>query len=239
MVKKNMPSIDVLAIGAHPDDVEIGMGGALARFHQEDLKTMICDLTEGEMSSNGTVETRREEALKAADILGAYRQNGQFPDRGLYEHRQDIIAYLVGLIRTVQPKVVFAPSANDRHPDHGQCATLVKEAVFSAGIFKSHPTLGKAHKASALYFYMINGFTPPQFLIDVASVYERKRASLLAYTTQFGQQSNVQTPLTDGYLETIEGRDRLMAKEQGLTLAEGFLSDKPLVFAPESIKEFS
>nr|WP_243739999.1 bacillithiol biosynthesis deacetylase BshB1 [Aureibacillus halotolerans] len=231
-----MKLTDVLAIGAHPDDVEIGMGGAIATWAAHEIQVHIVDLTEGEMSSNGTVETRRIEASRAAEVLGATRENAQFPDRGLQNVRTEALAFLVELIRTQRPKAVFAPFPHDRHPDHAHASSLVKEAVFSAGIQKFAPDAGRSIKGVSLYYYMINGFHNPDFVVDIGSSYEKKKQSLLAYTTQFGESSDVQTPLTYGYLEALEGRDRLMGKEVGLTFAEGFLTEKPLLFSMDMVR---
>src|SRR5690606_23509317 len=127
--------VDLLAFGAHPDDVEIGAGGILAKHAQAGRRTVICDLTEAELSSNGTVEIRREEARRAGEILGlASRINLGFPDRGLGGREQ--IEAMARVIRRLRPRVVLAPYPKDRHPDHVAAGRMVKEAVFDAGIRK-------------------------------------------------------------------------------------------------------
>lgn len=131
-----MYNADVLAFGAHSDDVEIGMGGTIAKFVKQEKKVMICDLTEAELSSNGTVSLRKEEAAEAARILGADKRiQLTLPDRGLIMSDQAIRS-IVTIIRTCRPKAVFMPYKKDRHPDHGNAAALVEEAIFSAGIHK-------------------------------------------------------------------------------------------------------
>jgi bacillithiol biosynthesis deacetylase BshB1 len=226
-----MTKLDLLAFGAHPDDVEIGMGGTLALHVEKGYKVGIVDLTQAELSSNGTVAIRQEEAEKAGGVLGlSVRQNLGFPDRGLLE-RTDIIPVLVDLIRSYQPTLVFAPYEVDRHPDHGHCGRLVEEAVFSAGIHKYKGEEERpAHRVSNLYSYFINGFHHPDFVVDVTSVQAIKREALMAYKSQFViDVGGVETPLTTGYVETVESRDRLFGKEVGLAFAEGFKSKKPLV----------
>ncbi|WP_226672924.1 bacillithiol biosynthesis deacetylase BshB1 [Rossellomorea aquimaris] len=221
--------IDILAFGAHADDVEIGMGGTLAKYAAEGKKIVICDLTKAELSSNGSVSLREGEALKAADILGAYeRVTLDIPDRGIYITEENI-GKVVDVIRTYQPKAIFAPYDQDRHPDHGNASRLVKEAFFSAGIRKFHPDT-PAHKAGDLYFYMINGFHKPQFVIDIEPYVQAKIASLQAYGTQFTKGADgVSTPLTDGYIEAVEARERMMGKEAGIRYAEGFFSYNTLI----------
>lgn len=221
--------VDILAFGAHADDVEIGMGGTIAKYAAEGKKIVICDLTEAELSSNGTVSLRKEEARSAARILGACkRETLDIPDRGVYITDENI-QKVVNMIRMHKPKAVFAPYEKDRHPDHGNAARLVKEAFFSAGIRKIHSTT-QAHKAENLYFYMINGFHKPQFVVDIEAHMHTKIRSLEAYSSQFTQgPEGVSTPLTEGYIEAVEARERMMGKEAGLRYAEGFFSYNTLL----------
>jgi len=223
--------IDVLAFGAHADDVEIGMGGTIAKMTEQGLKVVICDLTEAELSSNGTVELRKQEAEKAGQLLGVHKRiQLQLPDRGLFL-QQSYIREIVSVIRKCQPKLVFAPYFDDRHPDHGNCARLVEEAVFSAGIrnYTAEQNMG-AHRTDGLYFYMINGFHKPDFAVDVTNTFEKKKQSLQAYESQFiKKEGSVETTLVNGYIETVESRERMFGKEVGVQYAEGFLSKKPLL----------
>jgi bacillithiol biosynthesis deacetylase BshB1 len=223
-----MNELDVLAFGAHADDVEIGMGATILKYTKIGYKIGICDLTEAELSSNGNVELRKQEAAQAANIMGvAARLNLGFPDRGL-QWKEEYIEEIVKVIRTYKPKLIFAPFYDDRHPDHAACARLVEEAVFSAGIRKYKPEL-PAHKAGSMYFYMINGFHKPSFCIDVSEEMNAKIKALQAYESQFFKREGVSTPLTEGYIETVIAREKLFGKEVGAAYAEGFISKKPLV----------
>ncbi|HLU22658.1 bacillithiol biosynthesis deacetylase BshB1 [Lederbergia graminis] len=227
----NDQQVDVLAFGAHADDVEIGMAGTIAKWTARNKQVVICDLTEAELSSNGTVESRKVEAKNAAEILGvAERINVRLPDRGLYV-TDDNIRKITQIIRTYKPKLIFAPYFQDRHPDHGNCANLVKEAFFSAGI-KKYTVEGELepHKAQNLYFYMINGFSRPDFVVDISDFITEKINALEAYSSQFFiSDDGVSTPLTDGYIDSVTARERLFGKEVGVSFAEGFLSSKPLL----------
>jgi len=226
-----MDKCDMLAFGAHADDVEIGMGGTIAKFSKKGYNIVICDLTEAELSSNGTVELRKKEAQNAAKILGVNtRIQLNLPDRGL-RMKDEYIKKIVTVIRAFRPKVVCAPYYEDRHPDHGNCARLVDEAVFSAGIHKyEDENKQMPHKVDEVYYYMINGFYRPHFLIDISETINDKLESLRAYKSQFIKSNHsVETPLTNGYIESVESRERLFGKERGLDFAEGFMTKKPLL----------
>lgn len=231
-------TIDVLAFGAHADDVEIGMGASIAKWTTEGKTVVICDLTEAELSSNGTVENRKKEGRIAADILGVHeRITLSLPDRGLYitdEH----IRRVVEVIRLYKPAIVFAPYYEDRHPDHGNCARLVKEAFFSSGIRKFITSSLEAHKPKILYQYMINGFHQPDFVINVSDFMNKKIESLNAYKSQFlNTDDGVKTPLTEGYIESVQAREKMFGKEVGVKFAEGFKTTKPLLLNMDVIGE--
>ncbi len=223
--------LDILAFGAHPDDVEIGMGATLAKYAEAGYRVGICDLTMAELSSNGTVERRQQEAEQAAKILGvAERFQLNFPDRGLRLFTNEQVAQLVSIIRQYKPTIVFSPYEVDRHPDHGACTALVKEAVFNAGIrrFRCAHNL-PAFRPDDVYYYFINGYERPDFLIDISDYMARKKEALLAYKSQFiKDEHSVDTPLTNGYIPVIEARERLFGKEIGATYAEGFMTVKPI-----------
>lgn len=223
--------IDILAFGAHADDVEIGMGGTIAKYCAKNKDIVICDLTQAEMSSNGTIHSRMDEARYSGEILGIkHRINAYLPDRGLYL-REEYISRVASIIRMYKPKLVFAPYAIDRHPDHGNCTTIIEEACFSAGIRKYVDELDQQpHRVTTIYYYMINGFHKPDFVIDISEYITKKTDSLKAYKSQFEMQSgSIQTPLMKDYVESIVAREKMMGKEVGCLYAEGFFSKKPLL----------
>ncbi|MDY7222253.1 bacillithiol biosynthesis deacetylase BshB1 [Halalkalibacterium halodurans] len=225
-----MSKLDILAFGAHPDDVEIGMGATLYHYRQKGHRVGICNLTKAELSSNGTVEQRQKEAADASRILGIdERIQLDLPDRGLRNPSEQQVRNIVSVIRHYQPTFVFVPYPVDRHPDHGHCAELVKEAVFNARI-RNYKAEGGAHHVQDLFYYMINSFERPDLLVDVSHCYEVKQAALNAYQSQFTKsKASVDTPLTNGYLEAVEARERLYGKEADAMYAEGFKLDKPFV----------
>lgn len=220
-----MSDMFLLAFGAHPDDVELGAGATCA-LHAYD-GVAICDLTAAELSSNGDPVTRQAEAARAAEELGvAERLCLGLPDRGLSVTPEHIAA-IVKVIRQYRPRVVLAPLAQDRHPDHSQCALLVREAVFSSGLHRYEDGL-QPHRPAAFYHYMINGHERPTIAVDVSTVYERKMRALRSYASQFSPAHGVQTPLTsEAFLPMIEGRDRLFGQAVGCRYAEGLRRDDP------------
>lgn len=224
--------LDVLIFGAHPDDAEIGMAGTIAKHARAGYRIAVCDLTQAEMSSNGDVETRREEARKAADVLGLVeRSNLALPDRGLYVTKEHVDV-VTREIRRLKPRLVFAPYWQDRHPDHVACCQLVQEAVFNAKLRRYMPDTEPV-LVEQLYFYFINDVYEPDVLVDVTDVYESKTAALRAYASQFDAAAAgngyVATPLNQGYLERVEARDRLLGQKRMVSYAEGFVTKLPLV----------
>ncbi len=224
-------TLDILAFGAHADDVEIGMAGTIAKYALDGWRIGICDLTEAELSSNGTVQTRYKEAEEAGNILGIkIRENLTLPDRGLYKN-DGYIRKIVHCIRKYRPTIVFVPYEIDRHPDHGNCTSLVEEAIFSAGImnYQVEDDLSK-HKVNKVFYYFINGLHTPTFLIDISSTIDLKVKSLMAYHSQFVKTDKSEdTPLVNGYIETVLAREKLLGKEAEVSFAEGFISKKPLL----------
>ncbi|GAE25051.1 LmbE-related protein [Halalkalibacter wakoensis JCM 9140] len=227
-----MTSLDILAFGAHPDDVEIGMGATLTKYAGLGYKVGICDLTMAEYSSNGTVETRQEEAKRAGEILRlSKRVQLSLSDRGLQYVTKEELAEVVSVIRTYRPKIIFSPYTVDRHPDHSACTNVVVEAAFNAGI-KRYDCAKRlaAFRPNQHHMYFINGYDRPDFVVDVSNEYHTKLKSLEAYESQFTSSvDSVETPLTNGYIATVESRERLFGKEVGVKFAEGFKTTKPLL----------
>ncbi|MEK4564886.1 bacillithiol biosynthesis deacetylase BshB1 [Alkalihalobacillus sp. FSL R5-0424] len=227
-----MDSLDILAFGAHPDDVEIGMAGTLAKYASLGKKVGICNLTKAELSSNGTVDIRQQEAEEAAKHIGlTTRLQLELADRGLSLNEAESLAEITSVIRTYRPKIVFAPGSPDRHPDHVHAGRLVQEAVFNARIYKYQCSENlPAHKVRDVFTYFINGLAQPDFVVDIAEWTEHKRNALGAYKSQFEHSAtSVETPLNTEYIQSVEARDKVFGSQAGLQVAEGFQTVKPLV----------
>jgi bacillithiol biosynthesis deacetylase BshB1 len=223
-------ALDILIFGAHPDDAEIGMGGTICKHTAAGQRVGICDLTYAEMSSNGTVEIRQQEAKTASVVMGlAERTNLGLPDRGLWIN-EDHVRAISEEIRRHKPRIVFAPYWEDRHPDHIACSKLVQEAVFNAKL-RRYDSNTEAHIVEELYFYFINDIYESDLLVDITSVHELKMQAIQAYRTQFesvGTHNDfVKTPLNQGYLERIEAKDRMLGQKRMVAYAEGFVSKVP------------
>ncbi|MFF2482194.1 bacillithiol biosynthesis deacetylase BshB1 [Paenibacillus sp. NPDC058071] len=223
--------LDILVIGAHADDAEIGMGGTIAKHTAAGYKVGICDLTQAEMSSNGTVELRKREAAEASAVLGLYyRSNLMLPDRGLTLTKSHIDA-VVAEIRRTRPRIVFAPYWVDRHPDHIAASHIAEEAVFNAKLRRYMPELPPVQVEQLIYYY-INDTENVSLAVDISDYYETKRQSLMAYRSQFqsavaGEEDRVSTPLTDRYIERVEARDALLGQSKSWLYAEAFAIKRP------------
>ncbi|WP_134686655.1 bacillithiol biosynthesis deacetylase BshB1 [Brevibacillus migulae] len=226
--------LDILAIGAHPDDVEIGAAGSLLKAAKQGKRVGILDLTYAELSSNGDVSRRQQEAAAADRLMGiANRTNLGLPDRGLEGVREEAIRQVVRIIRQTRPALVLAPYMHDRHPDHESVSRIVREAIFNAGIRKYEAEeAGAAYRPDRFCYYFINSTVTPVFFVDISDVYQEKMNVLRCYRSQFEREENtVATPLNNGYLEAVEYRERLFGQQAGVDFAEGFVNASPLVFS--------
>ena len=183
-----MKTVDVLAIAAHPDDVELICGGTLIRAHMLGRATGILDLAAGEMASKGTPELRAKEAAKAAKVMGvSVRENLGLPDGGI-TNTPETRAKLAVAIRRLKPKIVITHSQHGRHPDHPVVAQLVRDACFVAGLKKVEPTVA-AHRPlkvlHALSFREDN--QKPTFVVDISDAFEKKLEAIGCYESQFDE----------------------------------------------------
>jgi bacillithiol biosynthesis deacetylase BshB1 len=224
-------AVDLLAIGPHPDDIEIGMGGTVAKHSALGHLVGMCDLTAGEMGSNGTVDERLKEAENARRVLNAaWRVNLRLPDRALGSSDAHARA-IAGLVRRSRPKAVAIPYWSDRHPDHVAASRLLTDGVFNAGL-RRYAADGEAWKPEWICYYFINDSVVPSFVIDVSEHYEEKRRALACHVTQFtpAGQNAVATRLTSStFQQLIESRDAQFGALAGVSFAEGFVVKQPVV----------
>jgi bacillithiol biosynthesis deacetylase BshB1 len=230
-MKTPLSPVDLLAVGPHPDDIEIGIGGLVAKHASLGHRVGLCDLTAGEMSSNGTVSERLAEADAACDVLGAtWRVNLRLPDRAIGSDASHL-RIVAGLVRQAQPRVVAVPYWSDRHPDHVAASHLLTEAVFSAGL-RRYEADGDAWKPESVCYYFINDSAAPSFVVDVSDHYETKRRALACFASQFRpvQPGAVATRLTSaGFTQLIESRDAQFGALAGVAFAEGIVVKHPVL----------
>jgi bacillithiol biosynthesis deacetylase BshB1 len=223
--------VDLLAIGPHPDDIEIGIGATVAAHCALGFRVGLCDLTAGEMGSNGTVEERLAEAEAARAVLGAsWRVNLRLPDRALGTHDDHARAIAI-LVRQSRPRAVAVPYWSDRHPDHVAASRLASDGVFNAGL-RRYAAEGEAWKPEWICYYFINDSAAPSFVIDVSRHYETKRRALACHVSQFTPAGTaaVATRLTSStFQQLIESRDAQFGALAGVPFAEGFVVKQPVV----------
>jgi bacillithiol biosynthesis deacetylase BshB1 len=228
--------LDILAVGSHPDDVELGCSGTLINEIKRGKKVGIVDLTQGELGTRGTIETRYQEAADAAKILGVtIRENLQMRD-GFFKNDEAHQMELVKVLRKYRPEIVIGNILEDRHPDHGRGGWLLYDACFFSGLrqVKSYDESGKEQekwRPKMLLHYIQDRFYEPDIIIDVSEVWEQRMDSIRAYKTQFHdpESTEPQSYLSNpDFMDAIVSRARLLGKRIGVKYGEGFLSKKSI-----------
>ena len=224
---------DFLAIGAHPDDVELGCGGTIIKLIAEGKTVSVIDLTEGELGTRGTAETRAEEAANAAKILGiSSRENLKLKD-GFLNNSEDYQLKIVEKIRKYKPEIVLANAIDDRHPDHAKAAKLVSDACFLSGLKKietfDNDQPQEVWRPKHILHYIQWKNVVPEFVIDISGFMEQKIEACLAYKTQFYNPESKEpvTPIaTKDFLESLTYRAQDLGRLSGVEYAEGFTTEK-------------
>lgn len=227
--------IDVLAMGAHPDDVELGCGGTILKLISEGKKVGIIDLTKGELGTRGTEQTRKEEAEKAAELLGiSVRENLEMKD-GFLNNSEEYQMKIIEMIRKYRPEIVLGNAVNDRHPDHAKAAKLISDACFLSGLTKIKTSLNgieqEVWRPKHLFHYIQWKNIKPDFVVDISNYIEKKVEVCLAYKTQFYDPSSDEpiTPIaTKDFLDSITYRAQDLGRLSGVGFAEGFTSENTI-----------
>ena len=222
--------VDLLAFGPHPDDLEIGVGATLAKQVRLGHQVGLCDLTRGELASNGTVDDRLAEARAGAAVLGvAWRENLGWPDGAIGGSGQ--VASAVELMRRCRPATVLIPHWADRHPDHVAASQVLTTAVFKSGLRK-YDAAGDTWRPDWVCHYFINDAQSPSFVVDVSEDYDTKRRALDCHHSQFAPDAEdaVSTRLTaPRFRQLIETRDAGFGVSVGVAFAEGFVVREPIL----------
>lgn len=229
--------VDILAIGAHPDDVELGCSGTLTKLISQGKTVAVVDLTQGELGTRGTNVTRAEEAAEATKIMGyVNRENLRMKD-GFLSNSEEYQMQIVKMIRKYQPEIVFSNSIDDRHPDHAKASKLVSDACFLSGLVKIETTLEnekqQAWRPKHIFNYIQWKHITPAFVVDVSDFMEKKIEACLAYKTQF-YDPNSKEPMTPiaskDFLESLTYRAQDLGRLSGVAYAEGFTTEKLIAF---------
>ncbi|HSI70985.1 MAG TPA: bacillithiol biosynthesis deacetylase BshB1 [Gillisia sp.] len=225
--------LDILAVGAHPDDVELSCSGTLAKEVDRGKKVGILDLTRGEMGTRGTAETRREEAAAAAEILGvSMRHNLGFRD-AYFIHNEAHQLEIIKILRKYKPEIVLCNAVEDRHIDHGRAAKLVSESCFLSGLRKVETTyegeVQEAWRPKLVYHYIQWKNLEPDVVVDISGYMDKKLAAVKAYKTQFYDENSKEpsTPISsDNFFDSITYRARDLGRLIGTDHAEGFTVER-------------
>ena len=227
--------LDILAFGAHPDDVELGCAGTILKEVALGKKVGIVDLTRGELGTRGSAEIRDKEAAAAAAILGvSVRENLAFRD-GFFVNDEAHQLEIIKMIRKYQPEIVLCNAVDDRHIDHPKGRQLVSDACFLSGLIRITTSLDgeeqKAWRPKVVYHYMQWKNLVPDFVVDITGYVEQKTAAILAYSSQFYDPNSKEpeSPISSkNFLESLNYRSRDLGRLTGLEHAEGFTAERYL-----------
>jgi len=227
--------VDILAFGAHPDDVELSAAGTLIKHIKNGYTVGIVDLTLGEMGTRGSKEIREKEAYNAMEIIGAkFRDNLLLPD-AFIEISKESISKIVYSIRKHRPKIVICNAIRDRHPDHAVASKLVSKSCFIAGLKKFQTFENKisqeSHRPKSIYHYIQDQWIEPHLIVDISNEFDQKKDAIMAFGSQFYNPENLEpeTPISSKeFLQSIESKAVLWGRSINKKYGEGFTIERPL-----------
>lgn len=225
--------LDILAIGVHPDDVELSCTGTLLHHIRMGKKVGLLDLTEGELGTRGSAEIRVKEAEAASRAMGAtVRVNLGMKD-GFFEYSQENLIEIIEILRLFQPDIVLTNAISDRHPDHGRAAKLTADACFLSGLVKIQTEWDGAHqdpwRPKAVYHYIQDYYIEPDFVVDITSYVDKKMEVIQCYKSQFfnPDSEEEETPIsTKSFLDLITAKAQMMGRPAGFDYGEGFTKSR-------------
>jgi len=228
--------LDLMVMTVHPDDAELGAGGTIAKYVAAGKKVGIIDLTQGELGTRGTAETRQQEATRAANILGVQvRENLGLRD-GFFTNDEESQVVIIRAIRKYQPEIVITNALDDRHPDHGRASKLVNDALFLSGLRRiktvDEGQIQEAFRPRLQLQVIQDKYIQPNIILDITAFWEKKEQSILAYTTQFNVSVDDNEPQTyisnPDFMESTRGRAAELGRNIQVRYAEGFTARKLL-----------
>ena len=235
VIKTNTLKLDILAIAAHPDDVELSCSGTILKHIDSGNSCGILDLTKGELGTRGSAAERVAEAQASASILGlSYRENLGMKD-GFVEYSEINLQRIISKIRMTRPEIVLLNAPRDRHPDHGNASKLSRDACYYSGLSKFRTThqliAQQPWRPKCVYYYIQDYTLEPDFVVDVSPFLDRKFESIMAFKTQFFEQgmSGPQTPISGKeFMDYLKARMQQWGRPIGADYAEGFVADRTI-----------
>lgn len=216
--------VDILAIGVHPDDVELSCSGTLLKHIAAGKTAGILDLTRGELGTRGTPEIRREEAMKSADILGVLFRDIMDLRDGFFDGGEAEMMAVLKKIREYRPEIVLCNAVEDRHPDHGRAAKLVADACYYSGLAKIN-TGQDVWRPKAVYHYLQDRYLTPDFVVDVTPFVDKKIEAIKCFSSQFFDPNSKEpmTPIAgESFFEFVKARMRVQGRDINVDFAEAF-----------------
>ena len=221
--------LDILAIGVHPDDVELSCVGTLLRHIDLGYQVGLLDLTLGELGTRGSAEIRTQEAKASAQLMGALVREQLDIEDGFFTHNQENLLKIIHIIRKYQPEIVFANALEDRHPDHGRAAKLIAEACFLSGLMKIETQEAgegqQAWRPKNVFHYIQDRALKPDFAVDISDYVEKKFQCIMAFKSQFFDPLSKEpvSPISSqSFLDSVRGKDSVYGRYIGCNYAEGF-----------------
>jgi len=226
--------LDILAIGVHPDDVELSCAGTILKHLAQGKKVGILDLTRGELGTRGTPALRTEEAMIAAEILGVTVREQLTIADGFFENNETNQKHIISALRKYQPEIVLCNAISDRHPDHGRAAKLVSDSCFYSGLLKvetygDDQKLQNVWRPKAVYHYIQDQFIKPDFVIDITEYMDKKMESIKAYSSQFYDPNSLEpeTPISSkNFIESVKAKASIFGRAINCDYAEGFTVER-------------
>lgn len=226
--------VDILAIGVHPDDIELGASGTLIKHISMGHTVGLCDLTQGELGTRGSAELRLIEAENSRQLMGAeFRVNLGMRD-GLFEYSEINILKIISVIRKCQPEIVLANAITDRHPDHGRASKLISDACFYAGLLKieTHDETGKVQepwRPKSVYHYIQDRNIKADLVVDITGFMDKKIECIMAFSSQFydPKSDEPETPISSkSFFDSVVAKNRAYAREINVEYGEGFTVER-------------
>jgi len=219
-------SIDALAVGAHPDDVELGIGGTIAKLTSSGKSVVLLDLTRGEMGSRGTPEIRKAESEKASTVLGIKERVTLDLGDSILQSTLEARKQVMEVIRKYRPTIIFAPYWDDLHPDHAAAGIIVKSTIYPSG-FTKYPAAGEPYRANGVLFFMMHTEFNPSLVVDVTGYHEKKIEAIKCYASQLhtDKSNEPKTNLSrPGFISKLEARAMYFGSSIGTEYGEPFLT---------------